>query len=112
MWSRVQAGLRCSSQANANTVLNSITGLITKTQQPSTFELRNPYIRTETPDFWVHFDVSYSNPIAATTLRDDIVSGWTQGAQANRILTGSWCRIHDCRHDEGVGACVATEAVK
>lgn len=112
MLGRCIGELRCSSSSNANTVRTAVVGLVAKTQAPSSFEQRAAVVAQEAPDWWVRFDYSYTSAASASALRDDVVSAWTSGAQANRILVGSRVSFHECHHDEGVGACVAVGAVK
>lgn len=109
----VNGQLFCSTQNNANVVRNFITARIDTMQN---FELTEPV--TAMPYHGGRFVVNYSilaeSVNAADNLYDYVVTNWTAGAQAARILSGSRIKRTNNYDDEGQGQPdeVVREAVK
>lgn len=53
--------------------------------------------------------IRFQSAAEADTFADAVVSRWTSGGIANRILAGSFLERHDCTHDSTGSACVTSQ---
>jgi hypothetical protein len=96
---RVQVRLLCPSEADANTVRDSLAQKIaskaqfTVHQAPRTVSLRGQWV--------VVGDVSFTARIDADDVYGDVQAKWSGGQLRNRILAGSTATLHICSHAEG-----------
>lgn len=108
----VTAQLKCSTQNNANQVRTFVQNKLATVDQ---FALDEPVTAMAYhSQFLVNASVRCNTDIAADELFDWVVSNWTSGAQANRILSGSVVRRTNNYDDEGQGQAdeVLREAIK
>lgn len=92
----------CSTQNNANQVRNFITNRINTMER---FDMTEPVtaFAYHGGRFIVNFSIIAETVNAADGLFDYVVTNWSSGNQAARILAGSTIRRTDNHDDEGEG---------
>lgn len=108
---RVVLELRCGSSSDASAVRDDLAAWLA-TRPRWTQEASGPTATQDESGWTVVADCPFLTAQNADDLMARVQQRWNSGPLASRILAGSSVGIHDCRHDEGSGACVETRVVK
>lgn len=108
MKGRATVSLLTTSQADADTLRGDLQQWLDGRSDRSGFEAQNPVVlpRKAGSGFAVVGSLVFEARLGADALLAQLESRWTSGPLSARFLSGSSVALHECRHDEDVGACI------